>query len=668
MNNLLGINLVQRIMEKKTKTLAFRGWQMAYQYGLKTVRYWAILESQIRTFWNKTHLEYWLQEVQTNKLLIGPEHLAAFQDWATAYPEWAEKVIAYATGIQHGRFSIFDQFYQLSLDNLPWDSDWRRSHRWLPAYYKTYRFYELDKTIDYDVKFPWELSRFTFLITLAQAASLTKDTSWCHLVAKLIIDWERKNPLAYSVNWCSMECSMRAINLALTAQILAVNSQIDYEQIAPLLRQLTMHGEFLYRNIEFTDIRGNHYAANLIALLLIGVTLQRVYTPAAKWAKYATRRISQEIELQFCEDGVNFEKSIAYHCLVTELFLLGAITMEKCFHPVSPIAYERLRRACEYICYYIRPDGLSPLIGDNDSAQLLSFDLHSPRDHRPLLALASAYFGESIFKMRAEQPSSSIPWLIGTQGVNCWKALRSNEKSKYVSRFFKDSGMMIAHVTENYLIADFGEIGLKGRGGHGHNDTFSFELCLRGQPVIIDPGIAYYTGNLNLHKLYRTTAYHNTLQVDDEEIARLLGVWRISDEAHPYDVHYYSDSQQDSIEGQHKGYSRLADPVIHQRKLTFNKSDGRLICQDTVKCSAVHTVKQFLHVAPNGEVKLFDNKALIRLPSGLQVCIKWTTSSSVRTEARKISNNYGSISNSVAIILEYKISGVTPLDFEIAAC
>lgn len=656
--------MIRRVIEKGPRVVAYRAWQLGRLSLLHVIRYWRGLQRQVHAFWSADRVERWMKIARGNELLIGPAKLEAFRSWSVSRMDWLRAVEACAEDIRKGQFCIFDQEHELEWDNLPWHADWRWQYTWEPAYYDTYDFYVPAKDVPYDVKFPWELSRFSFLFPLAQVAVMARELHWRERIASVVADWEQKNPTAYSVNWYPMESSMRGINLALIAQMLAADADTLTEHLAPLLRQLTLHGEFLFRNIEFTDVRGNHYAANLLALLLIGCTLQKVYQPASRWARYAAHRICHEIELQYYEDGVNIEKSVAYHRLVTELFLVGLVAMDQAGYPVSQVARERIHRACEYTRCYIRPDGLAPNWGDNDGARVLGFDPRPLRDHRSLLALAAAYFLDARFKSVAEQPSAAIPWLLGMEGVQRWNEMEVCENEP-VARMFEAGGIVVSCASGHYLFADFGEVGHKGRGGHGHNDTFSFELCLCGKPLIVDSGSPVYTGDLEAYDRYRSTGYHNTVRIDGQEMARLLGVWRISNEAAPTNVWFQAGAECDVVQGEHRGYTRLADPVVHRRALTFYKHEGWLICKDSFQCASTHHVEQFLHFAPGIQVTLQGDALWAYLTEDTMASVRWTTGVRARVETAQVSENYGQLADSWMLVLEHEIAGDTELSFEI---
>ena len=54
---------------------------------------------------------------------------------------------------------------------------------------------------------------------------------------------------------------------------------------------------------------------------------------------------------------------------------------------------------------------------------------------------------------------------------------------------FVSGGFYVVRNRENgfFFMADMGEVGMRGLGGHGHNDLFSFELFINGEPVVVDP-------------------------------------------------------------------------------------------------------------------------------------------------------------------------------------
>ena len=65
------------------------------------------------------------------------------------------------------------------------------------------------------------------------------------------------------------------------------------------------------------------------------------------------------------------------------------------------------------------------------------------------------------------------------------------------------------------LIVDAGAHGMA-NGGHAHADALSLTLSLRGLPLFIDPGTAFYTIDPASRDRFRSSALHNTVVVDGQ--------------------------------------------------------------------------------------------------------------------------------------------------------
>jgi len=550
------------IFNKPPAIVLFRAQQEMRLAAMRCRRGWERLEQSVDLWWTQERLQQFATSCPKPALIAG--------DASDALGEAASRGLLDATDLgdyglrmRNRSFSVLGAKVPESGD-MPWHSDWRHDYTWPATYFRNYNFYRKERDGHHDVKIPWELSRLWFVLPLLQAAAIDGNEAWASAALEPIADWERKNPLAHSICWCPMEASMRGLYLVMALDMLRTPAAGHAENLAPVLRLIVKHGEFIERTVEYSDVRGNHYAANVVALLLIGLALRGFYPAADRWVNYARRHIPGEIEAQFLSDGMNFEKSIAYHRLVTELFLVAVMALEKHGFSVPASAKSRLRAACAYSAAYTRPDGLTPNVGDNDNARVLIFDPVDARDHRPLLGLAAAYWHDPYFMAVSGRLPAAVPWLLGNAGLEAWEKMVPRPPEK--SRHFAAGGAVTVREGKSFLWVDVGEVGLAGRGGHGHNDLLSFELVLGGRTLIVDPGNSVYTGQPELRDLFRSTAYHNSLRVDETEIATMGGMWKISAEARPCRVAVASEGARIIIRAGHTGYLRLKDPTLHVRE------------------------------------------------------------------------------------------------------
>ena len=276
------------------------------------------------------------------------------------------------------------------LEKCDYSEDWRYAHKWPSLYFKRYNFYE-KKKIPYDVKIPWELSRFGFLIPLMAGQVVGNlDKSIFEWIYTFLARWEKMNPIAWSINWYPMESSMRIINLILLLDLITIaTSSCNESEVLDVKNELTnLISKMLYENLcfvwvtrEYTDVRGNHFVANIVALFL-GSKALLIKTPEVnKWSHYAHKWIEKEIRLQFHKDGVNFEKACGYHKLVLELLTLAAVVADRSFEPFSDDCLEILEKGAKFSDAITRPDGLAANFGDNDDSCCIPFILEGERRH-----------------------------------------------------------------------------------------------------------------------------------------------------------------------------------------------------------------------------------------------------------------------------------------------
>jgi Uncharacterized protein conserved in bacteria len=164
-----------------------------------------------------------------------------------------------------------------------------------------------------------------------------------------------------------------------------------------------------------------------------------------------------------------------------------------------------------------------------------------------------------------------------------------------------------------YLLAVCHQIGVNGRGPHKHNDWLSFELCVDGKPVIVDPGTYCYTGNIEMRRLFRSTAYHNTVVVDGEEQIpihnSMFGLINPSGQVNI--LRWESDEQCDLLEAEHTGYTRLPHPVVHRRRFSLDKVEEEVVITDSFSGKERHILEWYLHLDNGYGCDMVDNKIIV---------------------------------------------------------
>jgi hypothetical protein len=309
---------------------------------------------------------------------------------------------------------------------INWHQDIKSKGVWPSHYYKRLR-YSLTGEKGSDVKIPWELSRFQHLPLLAKAYFVSRDTRYAEEVVRQIADWITANPFQYGVNWtCAMEVAIRACNWMWAWWALKDNPLWSKEFNEKFLESLWQHGLYIEHNLEDeADIRTNHYLADVVGLLFIGVMFPR-FNNAYGWREFGINQLPRCMAEMVYPDGVSFENSIGYHRLVLQFFAYSAILCNKNGIAMPKAFWERLERMFEFIMGCMRPDGRMPMIGDADDGRffMLSNYYDCDRwDFRYLLSQGAVLFMRKDFKIAACKCHEEVFSLFGAEGIKVWQGL-----------------------------------------------------------------------------------------------------------------------------------------------------------------------------------------------------------------------------------------------------
>lgn len=483
---------------------------------------------------------------------------------------------------------------------LPWHTDFKTGREWAMEYSPRLDYLELDRPSD--VKIPWELSRCQHFTTLGQAYWLTGDERYAQEFVDEVSDWIPRNRWAHGVNWaCAMDVALRGISWIWGFHFFARSAACASPAFrGTFLKALYMHGDYVAGHLERGDVNGNHYLSDAAGLVFLGAFYSGTRN-GRRWLGIGKDIVESEIFNQTSEDGVDFEKSTAYHRLVLELFLTSHLLLARNGESLSAEWIRRLERMFEFVEAYIKPDGSIPLIGDADDGRAQKLGVQEINDHRYLMSMSAVMFGRADFKRAAGTFTDEAFWLMGPDAAEQFDALPSDTVPRR-SRDFDGGGFYVLRNDRAHVIVDCGEVGMHGRGGHGHSDITSLEVWLDGMNVVTDCGAYVYTASAEWRNRFRSTAFHNVVQVDDEELCRLISpthLWQLRDDARPRQVEWQWGEQADYFRGAHDGYMRLDPPVLVTREVLLVKSGPDVVIRDSADGQGTHTLVWRFHLDPS---------------------------------------------------------------------
>ncbi|HKS09909.1 MAG TPA: alginate lyase family protein [Pyrinomonadaceae bacterium] len=501
-------------------------------------------------------------------------------------------------------------------DVAEWRRDPRSGYLWPLEYHRDLNLRRSDGS---DVRVVWEVNRLGHLLRTQDAnQSLNQLRSW-----------HEQNPYGRGPNWsCAMEVALRAINILAAFERFRKSPEFDSEALIFLLTLLQQHGRFIEANLEFSYIAtSNHYLSDVAGLLWLETMLPEL-KDADDWRDLALPAMLREMNKQVLADGADFESSTGYHRFVVELFLYSFMMCREHGRIIDQKYRRKLHQMLEYVKAYIRPDGLAPLIGDTDGGLVLPYHEYSADDHAYVLDLGAEILNTPDLKFAQEK-----------------------------SKAFPDAGVYIMRSGDCYLCFNASGAGIHGRGSHGHNDALSIEVSAGGRAFIVDPGTYVYTGDLEMRHMFRSTAYHSTVKIDNEEqnTTYVSTPFVIGNEAQPRVLEWESLQNYDKVAAEHYGYRRLESPVTHRRTVTFDKRESAWLIEDEFFGTGEHDFEIYFHFAPGLDFAIKEREIEARAGEAVLTVRSLSLAQQPALVDQHVSRNYGEAIDSVSAC--WRISG-----------
>ena len=252
----------------------------------------------------------------------------------------------------------------------------------------------------------------------------------------------------------------------------------------------------------------------------------------------------------------------------------------------APEARAQFERMLRFIDAYTKPNGLAPQVGDNDNGRILVLHDYADqeyRDHRHILAVGTTWLNLDPPAADLSQQSPDVIWLLGRP------APESQRGPAIVSGHYPNNGYLLAKSAETYLLVRCGQINPMSGGGHNHCDQLSFEFHDLGQDLIVDPGAMIYGADPAARNEFRSTAAHNTLQLDRWEQQQFEpgDLFAMQERAHAQVDQWRVEAARVSFRGSHVGYASAGWRTV--REIHSDLSSGELQIWDSVEPLAAET-------------------------------------------------------------------------------
>lgn len=559
----------------------------------------------------------------------GPGFFPAFDnrdntiaEFKRRWPNSVEEIVGRADRITTGHFDLLG-LRQLSFgDPIDWHLEPLAGKRGPLVHWSSLNF--LNAELFGDKKITWELNRHQYFAILGQAYWLTGDERYAETFANHINSWFAENPPKLGINWASnLEVAFRSISWTWALYFFRHSGALTAETLLSIAKFLYLNAIHLETYLSTYFSPNTHLTGEALGLFYLG-TLFPEFKAAARWRTTGLRILLEQLERHVQADGVYFEQSSYYHRYTSDFYLHLRILLEANKEAVPAPLDEKLQQLLDFLMYITRPDGRTPLFGDDDGGRLMKLDNRASNDFRATLSTGAAVFNRGDYKFVAHESAEETFWLLGPTALANLDQLQASEPASR-SKAFADSGYFVMrdnwNAEANYLFFDCGHHGADNC-GHAHADALSFELAVNGQTMLIDPGTYTYTASKELRDSFRVSSAHNTLTLDDQSWSVPAGPfsWQSIGNSRPID--WISKERFDYIfASQNAGSDEIA--IGHYREILFLKNEYWVI-RDYISSYGPRRIKLWFHfdaeVAP-----LRDKEHTIRMirenghGAGLQV-------------------------------------------------
>ncbi len=456
------------------------------------------------------------------------------------------------------------------------------------------QFDELDAEETGDKKIIWELNRHQHFFALGTAYWLTDDERFAETFALHLESWMEQNPPAAGINWfSSLEVALRLISWIWAFNFFKDSRSLTPELFQKALKFLYVHGKHIEKYLSTYYSPNTHLTGEALGLYYLGTQFS-FFKHAENWRKTGADILYAELDRQILPDGVYFEQSTWYQRYTADFYthflILKTLNGDETDANLHDKLNEKLQSALDFLMYSARPDGTTPLLGDDDGGRSLPHGTSQADDFSATLATGAVLFERGDYKFVARKYAEETLWLLGAKGVHRFEDLTEQMPDKN-SCEFKDGGYFVMRdgwaETDNYLLVDCGALGA-GNGGHGHADALAIDLAVGGRTTLVDAGTYTYHESQELRDYFRSTISHNTLMIDEKSQSETGAKFSWKNKAAAQLNSWISQDRFDFFEGSHDGYERFTDsPADHTRSILFLKNDY-WIMRDYVKTFGVH--------------------------------------------------------------------------------
>lgn len=529
---------------------------------------------------NKPQFFQYYQEDRIQELLELPGMMRSISEPLTEirkeqfkkdYPAEYKQCLLRADQFLENKFAFLGVKFQLP-DPIPWQCDPVSLNPYPKGFYRSINIFTNENAGD--VKHVWEVNRLQFIIEIAKAYYLSGGQKYGQKVEKLIIDWDKQNPYKTGIAWSSaLEVGVRVQALVWILNFYKAAPNPDNKTLKTLLKLIYLSSVYLHENLSIYFSPYNHLIGETAGLFSAGYLFPG-FKNAARYEKESWRIMEDQTGKQFYPDGGLVEQATFYHHFTLGFFLQALAFKKLNGESVPEIFLNRLEKATEFAMFMTKPEGRLPYLGDIDNARSIYFSDPTHWDFNSFQAVGAALFKRADMKYAAGSFKEDAFWILPESDRQLFEALETEPLADGIIQFM-DTGYTIFRNKMLFGMMDHGSIAHgvyhdeTPSAAHGHADLLAVELSAFGESFLIDPGFSNYRGDFNWHAYFRSTAAHNTIEIDGFSQAKQGGILQWSHAPKFKLLKTVREEWLQGVSAEHYGYERLPGKPVHRRSFLY---------------------------------------------------------------------------------------------------
>ncbi|MFO1217404.1 MAG: alginate lyase family protein [Burkholderiaceae bacterium] len=517
-----------------------------------------------------------------------------------------------AERILQGKLEVFGQQVPM-IDGVPdWNADPVTGRRIDQTFGLFIDFRHIGAGVD--IKHVWEVNRHLWWTPLAQCYALTGDRRALHSLRTLLSSWLTACPYPLGLNWSSpVEHGIRLVNWSVVWFLIggAASPMFEGEQgqllLTRWLESIYQHIRFASDNYSFYSSADNHLIGEAAGVFVAAHTWDQ-WLETRKLRDEAKAILEEEVRRQFSADGVDLEQATCYHKFALQFLLAGGLCGTANGDRFTNEYWTRIEAAITFLASVMDCAGHVPAIGDSDDSEVWRLSHGAGFDsYRSLVAIGAALFQRDDLQAKVQSVDASedeqVRWLACGVGPPTDASALDRLPTTFSSGGYVVIGEALHSKHEFRVTFDCGPLGYNRIAGHGHADALALLISWEGDPLLVDSGTFCYSVDPEYRRYFRGTRAHNSLVVDGQDQSDYGASFLWLRDVNTSLLEDQVQSGSHTVHACHDGYTRLADPVVHHRRIRLEMHDGPLVVEDWIDCARPHRVEVMWHAAPGARLQ-----------------------------------------------------------------